>query len=68
MHITVRMAWHDNNWNGTVCRDPEGTNYCPGAHSILSGRIEKNKDPKLEAKYANDAISRNGELGSSCKR
>ena len=57
MHITVRMAWHDNNWNGTVCRDPEGNNYCTGAHSILSGRIEKNKDPKLEAKYANDVVS-----------
>lgn len=44
MHLTVRMAWHDSNWNGKVCRDPEGNTYCTGAHSLLSGRIKKRKD------------------------
>jgi hypothetical protein len=49
MHLTVRMAWHDNNWNGKVCCNPENNNYCVGAHSLLSGRIEKKKDVLLEA-------------------
>lgn len=49
MHLTVRMAWHDNNWNGKVCCDPENNNYCVGARSLLSGRIEKQKDVALEA-------------------
>lgn len=48
MHLTVRMAWHDNNWNGKVCCDPEGNTYCTGAHSLLSGRIEKQKNLALE--------------------
>lgn len=48
MHLTVRMAWHDNNWNGKVCCDPEGNTYCTGAHSLLSGRIEKRKNLALE--------------------
>lgn len=48
MHLTVRMAWHDSNWNGKVCCDPEGNTYCNGAHSLLSGRIEKKKNLSLE--------------------
>lgn len=50
MHLTVRMAWHDNNWDGKVCCDPEGNTYCTGAHSLLSGRIEKKKNTKFESK------------------
>lgn len=49
MHLTVRMAWHDNNWNGKVCCNPEGNTYCTGAHSLLSGRIEKKKNTAYES-------------------
>lgn len=49
MHLTVRMAWHDSNWNGKVCCNPEGNTYCTGAHSLLSGRIEKKKNTELES-------------------
>lgn len=38
-HITVRMAWHDNNWNGNICLDPEKNEYCIGEYSLLSRRI-----------------------------
>jgi hypothetical protein len=44
------MAWHDNNWDGKVCCDPAGNTYCTGAHSLLSGRIEKKKDTEYESK------------------
>lgn len=27
-HLTVRVAWHDNAWNGAVCRKPSGNPYC----------------------------------------
>lgn len=50
MHLTVRMAWHDNNWDGKVCCNPEGNTYCTGAHSLLSGRIEKKKDTEYESR------------------
>jgi hypothetical protein len=29
-HLTIRMAWHDNKWNGEVCKDPVGNSYCGG--------------------------------------
>lgn len=48
MHLSIRMAWHDNKWNGKVCCNPEGNTYCTGAHSLLSGRIEKKKDIQVE--------------------
>lgn len=50
MHLTVRMAWHDCNWNGKVCCNPEGNTFCTGAHSLLSGRIEKKKNTEFESK------------------
>lgn len=48
MHLTVRMAWHDNGWDGRVCQDPRANTYCSGTHSLLAGRIEKKKDVDLE--------------------
>jgi exodeoxyribonuclease V alpha subunit len=48
MHLTVRMAWHDNGWDGRVCLNPQANTYCSGAHSLLSGRIEKKKNVGLE--------------------
>lgn len=47
-HLSVRMAWHDNKWNGRVCRDPEGNFYCSGTHSLLSERLARNKNTEIE--------------------
>jgi exodeoxyribonuclease V alpha subunit len=58
-HLTVRMAWHDNCWNGKVCQNPEGNTYCTGAHSLLSGRIEKNKNTKVEQENKGKPIQGN---------
>ena len=54
MHLTVRMAWHDNNWDGKVCCNPEGNTYCTGAHSLLSGRIEKRRIQNLRNHLKNN--------------
>src|SRR5690348_1143337 len=47
-HLSVRMAWHDNRWNGKVCLDPVGNAYCTGSHSLLSERLQRDKQPALE--------------------
>ncbi len=52
-HITLRVAWHDNKWNGTICKDPENNTYCNGFHSLLSERIRKRKDENLIDEIAN---------------
>ena len=28
LHLTVRVAWHQERWNGTVCRHASGNSYC----------------------------------------
>ncbi len=53
-HCTLRVAWHDNNWNGTICKDPEANHFCCGYQSLLSDRIRKRKAENLqkEKEYA----------------
>jgi len=29
-HLCLRMAWHDNKWDGNICRDPSSNIYCIG--------------------------------------
>lgn len=50
-HVTVRMAWHDAGWNGTICSDPVANGYCVGSHSLLSERLAKGK--QLEPEQSN---------------
>ena len=51
-HITVRMAWHDNGWNGRICNSPEDNIYCVGQYSLLSRRIRERRNTDLESKNA----------------
>jgi ATP-dependent exoDNAse (exonuclease V) alpha subunit len=46
------MAWHDSDWNGTICQDPKSNTYCVGTHSLLSGRIEKKRNLIFESQKA----------------
>lgn len=57
-HFTLRVAWHDNMWNGCVCREPEKNIYCNGYHSLLSDRIRREKERllSLEKKYAGRSV------------
>lgn len=27
-HLSMRVAWHDNQWNGTICCNPNSNGYC----------------------------------------
>lgn len=38
-HLSVRVAWHDNKWNGTVCSNPSNNSYCIHLPRIY---VEKN--------------------------
>ena len=28
MHLTIRVAWHDSRWDGTICRAPSDNAFC----------------------------------------
>lgn len=38
-HLSVRVAWHDNIWNGGICRKPSENSYC----RLLTKIAEANK-------------------------
>ncbi|SFV07282.1 AAA family ATPase [Alicyclobacillus macrosporangiidus] len=46
-HLTVRVAWHDNRWNGTVCRHPSANTFC-----TLLERIRESKQDEAEEALA----------------
>lgn len=51
-HVTFRLAWHDNKWDGSICKDPLKNRYCSGFHSLLSERLRKRKEKNLEQELA----------------
>jgi len=56
-HVTLRVAWHDNKWNGHICKDPKNNTYCNGFNSLLSERIRRRKEENMEQELANSGKS-----------
>jgi len=52
VNITVRLPWHMNGWNGTVCKDPKANTYCSGRHSYSGDFIAETKREDDEVKCA----------------
>lgn len=51
-HLSLRVPWHDNAWNGTVCNDPVGNMACLALKSIGPKRNDAlesaNRDKSLD--------------------
>lgn len=56
-HITARFGWHDNRWNGTICKDPKNNFYCRDNYSLLSPRIQKRINLDVEDSFKEKPIS-----------
>jgi len=39
-HISIRVPWHDNGWNGSICNDPSTNVSCLRLANILDNRDE----------------------------
>ena len=46
-HFSFRIPWHDNGWNGTICKNPSENYAC----MRLKG-INQERDEELESKCA----------------
>ena len=51
-HVTARLAWHNDGWNGTVCRVPEENTYCVGWKSYPGDVIARERDLSVEKCHA----------------
>jgi ATP-dependent exoDNAse (exonuclease V) alpha subunit len=50
-HVTIRVPWHDDGWQGTFCKHPCGNTSCTVLPRIASGR-----DDDFETKHAGESI------------
>ena len=58
-HISARLTWHADGWNGKICEDPEANTYCTGQFSYPGEMYEKKHLQKVEAeKYAGCSCSK----------
>ena len=46
-HLTLRVAWHDNRWNGCVCQSPSKNPFC-----VALDRIREERDDEAEDQIA----------------
>ena len=52
VHITARVAWHMDGWNGHICRHPEANTYCVGPNSYPGQLIGEKRDLTWERAHA----------------
>ena len=57
MHLTARLAWHDNGWNGTICRQPKCNTYCVGSQSFPGDVIARQRDTQREMANAGRPVT-----------
>ncbi|ROL61885.1 RNA helicase [Bacteroidetes/Chlorobi group bacterium ChocPot_Mid] len=50
-HLSIRVPWHDNKWNGTICQNPSNNGAC----LILKNCAEKRKDD-IEVQNAGQSL------------
>ena len=51
-HLNVRVAWHDDRWNGNVCRGPSANSFC-----LDLDRIRKERDDNAEDLVAGQSFA-----------
>ena len=48
VHMSARLAWHMDGWNGHVCKNPTGNSYCVGQHSYPGEMIAERRELPFE--------------------
>ena len=51
-HLTARLAWHNDGWNGAVCKAPEKNTYCVGLNSYPGDLIARERNLEIEKRFA----------------
>lgn len=48
LHLSARLAWHMDGWNGCVCKNPGSNTFCVGPHSYPGTMIAENRNVNWE--------------------
>ena len=52
VHVSTRVAWHADGWNGHICRDPAANTYCVGTQSYPGQLIAEKRSLEWETECA----------------
>lgn len=55
-HLSLRLAWHENGWDGHICKNPKANIYCIGKYSYEAPMIRKDRNLEIEEKYKGKQI------------
>ena len=55
IHMSIRLAWHDNGWNGHICKKPGENSYCVGQYSYPGDLIASSRDLDFETRHCGEA-------------
>ena len=50
MHLSIRVAWHDSQWDGTICRAPSRNSFCIALDRIRETPRDDDKEDRLAGK------------------
>lgn len=56
-HLTLRLAWHNDGWNGRICQNPAKNTYCVGCSSYPGEMIRETRDLEWEKRHAGRKFS-----------
>ncbi len=56
-HLSARLAWHMDGWNGHICQDPARNHHCIGPHSYPGHEIRNNRNLAWETSVAGKPCS-----------
>jgi exodeoxyribonuclease V alpha subunit len=62
VHLSARLAWHMEGWNGHVCKVPAANTFCVGHHSYPGDQIRVSRDLDWEVANAGLSCARKTEL------
>ncbi len=52
-HISIRVPWHDNGWDGSVCKNPKANAAC-----LVLDRIRDSRNDNQEGNNAGKLIKK----------
>jgi exodeoxyribonuclease V alpha subunit len=55
--MTLRLAWHNDGWNGRICEKPAENTYCVGCASYPGEMIRERRDLEWERQNAGKLIA-----------
>lgn len=63
IHLSARLSWHDDGWNGAVCQQPH-----LNAHCIVNEMIREKRDDQKERDHAGEHLTQLGNWFPPCSR